>query len=149
MNVALWLLALGGVAATPPSTSDATSSVGWDGSAGWDPNGELWRFQPPWNWDSPYPPNGTTYLSKAPAREIGSRRSFRFAADRGVSLVGARVDDGRLSCSDKDWCVHMRFLSSYGALSHMDAWVLDRYDSVEPLRGDGIWDAMTKEEGSL
>ncbi|RLN97356.1 hypothetical protein BBJ28_00025657, partial [Nothophytophthora sp. Chile5] len=121
---------------------DASSSgsgwvdAGWDGDAGLDPNGGLWRFQPPWNWDSPYPPVGTTYRSQWPAREIETRHSFQFAPDRGVALVGAGAASGHVNCSSHDWCVHLAFHSSYGVLSDLDALVLDRFDSAQRLQDE-------------
>ncbi|KAG2773534.1 hypothetical protein PC129_g8281 [Phytophthora cactorum] len=115
---------------------------GWDGDTGWDPSKELWHFRPSWNWDSPYPPEGTMYVENwgtPPTREIPSRRSFYFGANQSVSLVGATAEGGRADCGWRDWCVHLTFHSSYGVLSDFDAFVLDRYDSAEHLYGDGYW----------
>ncbi|KAG7388580.1 hypothetical protein PHYPSEUDO_012217 [Phytophthora pseudosyringae] len=123
---------------------------GWDGDAGWDPTKELWHFRPSWNWDSPYPPEGTMYVENwgnPPTREIPSRRSFSFGADKGVSLVGATADGGRADCGWRDWCVHLTFHSSYGVLSDFDAFVLDRYDSAERVYGDGFWHARESSDG--
>lgn len=70
----------------------------WGGDARWDPNKELWHFRPSWNWDSPYPPDGTIYppdgtmyienWGNPPTREVPSRRSFYLGAENGVSLAG-------------------------------------------------------------
>ncbi|KAE9027347.1 hypothetical protein PR002_g10694 [Phytophthora rubi] len=122
----------------------------WDGDAGWGPNSELWHFRPSWNWDSPYPPEGTMYVENwgnPPTREIPARRSFYLGADNGVSLAGATVEGGHADCGWRDWCVHLTFHSSYGVLSDFDAFVLDRYDSADRIYGDGLWNAREDDQG--
>ncbi|KAG6960764.1 hypothetical protein JG688_00009432 [Phytophthora aleatoria] len=124
------------------SVGGSGSDRDWDSDTGWDPSKELWHFRPSWNWDSPYPPEGTMYVENwgtPPTREIPSRRSFYFGANQSVSLVGATAEGGRADCGWRDWCVHLTFHSSYGVLSDFDAFVLDRYDSAERLYGDGFW----------
>ncbi|GMF34298.1 unnamed protein product [Phytophthora lilii] len=122
----------------------------WDGDAGWDPSSELWHFRPSWNWDSPYPPDGTMYIENwgnPPTPKVPSRRSFYFGAEDGVSLAGATVEGGRADCGWRDWCVHLKFHSSYGVLSDFDAFVLDRYDSADRIYGNGFWYAREDDEG--
>ncbi|KAI9982141.1 hypothetical protein PInf_008032 [Phytophthora infestans] len=133
------------------SVGGSGSGWGWDGDAGWDPSKELWHFRPSWNWDSPYPPDGTMYVENRgtpPTPEIASRRSFYFGAKQSVSLVGATAEGGRADCGWRDWCVHMTDHSSYGVLSDFDAFVLDRYDSAERIYGDGFWHAKEGDDGS-
>ncbi|RLN57506.1 hypothetical protein BBJ29_004106 [Phytophthora kernoviae] len=125
--------------------------AGWDYDSGWDAKGELWHFRPMWNWDSPYPPEGTTYRENwgtPPSRDLGSRRSFYFETDNGVSLMGATADPGRAGCNGRDWCIHLTFHSSYGVLSDFDAFVLDHYDSKNRVDGIGFWDARERGLGS-
>ncbi|KAG2520017.1 hypothetical protein BBO99_00009056 [Phytophthora kernoviae] len=125
--------------------------AGWDYDSGWDAKGELWHFRPMWNWDSPYPPEGTTYRENwgtPPSRDLGSRRSFYFETDNGISLMGATADPGRAGCNGRDWCIHLTFHSSYGVLSDFDAFVLDHYDSKNRVDGIGFWDARERGLGS-